>query len=201
MTNPRHLVIGVTGNTGAGKSTAAHALTREGVTVLDADWIARDLQRPGQTGLKEIVKQFGKEMLHEDGTLNRAKLGALVFHDGEQLKKLDSIMWPLILKEIQGRIAQTDGPVVIDAALLYETGMQVLCDETWLIIAPDNLRCQRIMRRDHITVEQAMARMNSQMSQEYKRELATHILDGGKEPEDLARQAVAQYRQALEERK
>ena len=200
MNKPGYLVIGVTGNTGAGKSTAAHALTQEGGTVLDAELIARELQRPGQTGLKEIVKQFGEQMLQEDGTLNRAKLGALVFHDSEQLKKLDSIMWPLILKEIQERIRQAGGPVVIDAALLYETGMQVLCDETWLITAPDNLRCQRIMRRDHISMEQAMARMNSQMSQEYKRDLATHVLDGGKQPEDLARQAIAQYRQALEER-
>ena len=109
MNKPGYLVIGVTGNTGAGKSTAAHALTQEGVTVLDADLIARELQRPGQTGLKEIVKQFGEQMLQEDGTLNRAKLGALVFHDGEQLKKLDSIMWPLILKEIQERIRQAGG--------------------------------------------------------------------------------------------
>ncbi len=187
-------VIGVTGNTGAGKSTAANALRSEGVRVLDADLIARDLQRPGQPALKEIAKTFGKDMLNTDGTLNRKKLGALVFNDAESLKKLDNIMWPKILKEIQEQIVQSDEDIVIDAALLYETGMQVICDETWLIVAPDNLRCQRIMRRDGISLDMAQARIKSQMPQDYKRSLANHILDGGSTPQELEQQAIDLYR-------
>jgi dephospho-CoA kinase len=193
-------VIGVTGNTGAGKSTAAHALSSVGVRVLDADLIARELQKPGQEALEEIRATFGDAMLNENGTLNRKKLGALVFSDPPSLKKLDNIMWPRIMREIQQQIAQSSEDIIIDAALLFETGMQVICDETWLIVAPDNLRCQRIMRRDNITVRQAKARIKSQMPQDYKRTLATHILDGSKTPEDLAAQAVSLYRKATEGR-
>ncbi len=186
-------VIGVTGNTGAGKSTAANALRSQGVRVLDADLIARDLQRPGQIALKEIADTFGKQMLNDDGTLNRKKLGALVFNDPPSLKKLDNIMWPKILKEIQQQIQKSDEDVVIDAALLYETGMQVICDETWLITAPDILRTQRIMRRDGISLEEAQARIKSQMPQDYKRALAIHILDGGRTPQELEQQAITLY--------
>jgi dephospho-CoA kinase len=189
-------VIGVTGNTGAGKSTAAHALKRAGVRILDADLIARELQMPGQPALGDIVDAFGADMLNADGTLDRKKLGGLVFNDPPSLKKLDTIMWPRIMREIQQRIAASQQDIAIDAALLFETGMQVLCDETWLVTAPDNLRCQRIMRRDNITIEQAKARMNSQLPQEEKRCLATHILDGGGAPEALAQQALGLYARA-----
>jgi len=191
-------VIGVTGNTGAGKSTAANALRKVGVRVIDADIIARELQQPGQSALREITEIFGADMLQQDGTLDRKKLGALVFSDPTSLKKLDSIMWPRILKEIQQQIILSQEDVVIDAPLLYETGMQVLCHETWLVVAPEMLRCQRIMRRDNITLEQAQARMKSQLPQDYKRSLATHILDGGKTPEELEQMAVDLYHKALE---
>ncbi len=191
-------VIGVTGNTGAGKSTAAYALSKVGVRVLDADMIARELQRPGQPALDEIVQTFGDGMLQSDGTLNRKKLGALVFSHAASLKKLDNIMWPRILREIQQQIKDSREDIVIDVALLYETGMQVLCDETWLIVAPDNLRCQRIMRRDDIPLDQAQARIKSQMPQDYKRTLADHILDGGGEAKNLAQQAILLYHKAME---
>lgn len=190
-------VIGVTGNTGAGKSTAAYALHRAGVCIVDADEIARELQRPGQPALEEIAQTFGDQMLNDDGSLNRRKLGALVFTNAELLKKLDNIMLPLILREIHQRIAQSKEDIVIDAALLFETGMQVLCDETWLIVAPEDVRRQRIMKRDNLPLEQAQARIQSQMPQEEKRKLATHVLDGGKEPRHLERQAIALYEEAV----
>ncbi|MBQ9988749.1 MAG: dephospho-CoA kinase [Clostridia bacterium] len=192
----RPYVIGVTGNTGAGKSTAAHALSLAGVKVLDADKIARALQQPGQPALQHIVNTFGEEMLFPDGSLNRKKLGARVFADKDELEKLNSIMWPAILKEISGQIAQSEADIVIDAALLYETGMQVLCNESWVVTAPEHLRCQRIMRRDGIPLARARDRMNSQMPQEEKARMADNVLDGGGTAEELQQQALSLYRAA-----
>ncbi|MBE5780206.1 MAG: dephospho-CoA kinase [Clostridiales bacterium] len=155
-------VLGITGNTGSGKSAVCRALRSLGAAVLDADAIAKELQQPGGAGLKGICQLFGTEYLMEDGTLNRPKLAKLVFGCEDQLKKLNGLMYPLIRDAIMERARGLKGLVVVDAPLLFDAGLNTICDAVWLVTAPEKVRKQRIMARDGLTDEQAEMRMANQ---------------------------------------
>ena len=159
---PSRYVIGLTGDIAAGKSTVTGYLRSRGYLVIDADIVARDVVVKGSQGLGELVKNFGCEILLEDGTLNRRGLGSLVFGDDKKLSLLNSIMHPRITGEIESRIEESDSDVVfVDGALLFETGFNKKADEMWYIRVPDDLRLKRLMDRDGFTEEEAKARINS----------------------------------------
>lgn len=154
-------IIGLTGPTGSGKTTMAKRLSEMGAHVLDADEIARGLQQPGCAGALAIQSAFGSEYFDE-GRLNRAKLAELVFNDKSELRRLNDVMFPLIIDETKNRLQKLDGVCIIDAALLFEAGMDKICQRVWLARADDDVRKKRIMKRDGIGMEQAEQRMRSQ---------------------------------------
>lgn len=156
----RH-IIGLTGQTGSGKSTIAAALRERGAHVLDADKIARALQQSGQDGYEAIKRYFGADYV-TDTAIDRKKLAALVFADKQKLAELNGIMFPLITREVEQRLQELCGVCIIDAALLCEAGIHTLCDEVWVATAQDDIRLKRIMQRDGLTREAALARMASQ---------------------------------------
>lgn len=194
----KHKLIGLTGNTGAGKSTVAAALAQQGGAVLlDADAIARRLQQPGSETLEAIAQRFGTQMLQPDGSLNRTALGTLVFSDTAQKQALENLMWPRITHAIEQRLQEQQTQwMVLDAPLLFESGLDKICFQTWLVVAPEPVRRARIMARDGIDATQAQLRIDAQVKQESNIHKATHILDGTQPCTVLCAQALALFKQA-----
>lgn len=158
------MIIGLTGLTGAGKSTAAAVLSQLGCHIIDADRVGhRVTARPDI--LEKIKASFGEEYITSDGALDRRKLGALVFADRDKLQLLNSITHPPITEEIisEARAAEADGKtVVIDCALLGEVGLSEICRPVLNITAPTELRLGRIIERDGLSEAGALDRINSQ---------------------------------------
>lgn len=161
-------ILGLTGGIAAGKSTVARMLTTKGWAHIDADQIAREAVTPGSPGLASIANTFGPTILTQDGRLDRAKLGALVFSAPDLRARLDAILHPLMDRMIEERIASLPPDskgAVLDAALWIEAGKGHTFDALWVVEAPLELRCKRIMERDGLTEQAAWNRIHSQMSQ------------------------------------
>ena len=161
-------VLGLTGGIASGKSTVSKILASYGAEIIDGDVIARRLQQPGEEGLRQIELQFGKEYLNADGSLNRTKLGDLVFNDPAELAKLNHIMRPLIHQQIIERVNQAKKAkvklAVIDIALLIEGHYLDLCTNTMMIETTSAKQLSNLMNRNHLSKAQAQARINAQMS-------------------------------------
>ena len=163
-------VLGLTGQTGAGKSTVSETLRQEGIAVIDADLVARQVVLPGMPALVRLRETFGEEIIRE-GALDRKKLGGIVFADPERLRTLNEIMLPVICEEIKRQMAQLFSQgrdvVVLDAPTLFESGADQMCQEICAVIAPEEDRCRRIMARDGLSYEQAMDRIHSQPGDDF----------------------------------
>ncbi len=166
-------IIGITGGTGAGKSVLSAALAKYGATVIDADKISRQVSAAGGAAFDEIVSYFGKEILNQDGEIDRKVLGNIVFNSLKDLAALDEITHKHIFEEMQKRLdaCKTD-VAVLDVPLLFSCDFPIKCDVTVAVIADDAVRLKRIMQRDNISEEMARARMNNQFSNEAYRRLA-----------------------------
>ncbi|MGQ9557873.1 MAG: dephospho-CoA kinase [Desulfurispora sp.] len=197
------LVIGLTGNIGSGKSTVAAMLQELGATVLDADRIARRVVRPGTPALAEIVRTFGPDILSDNGQLNRPALAGIVFNNPAARRQLEDIIHPRVRECIEQAIReqrQAAAPppaLVIEVPLLFETGMQHLMDEIWLVTADEPARLKRIKQRDQIDEAAARQRMAAQMPQELKIPLADRVIDNSGTPHHTQRQVAAAWREAL----
>jgi dephospho-CoA kinase len=197
-------VIGLTGGIGAGKSTVADYLTERGFHVLDADKIARELVLPGSEMLIRLSAAFGGDILCEDGSLDRKKLGEIVFSDQEKRKTLDALMHTEILELIRERILRRREEaehcaaggadpkkykvVFIDAPLLFETGLEESVKEVWVVDAEDETRIKRIMERDGLGRAEILRRIDNQMERGEKNRRADVILDNTGDTESLYRQ-------------
>lgn len=196
-------VIGLTGPTGAGKSTVAAAFAGLGCAVVDADALAREAA--GEPAcLSALAEAFGRDVLRADGTLDRRKLAGRAFSNPEQTALLNRITHPFIFRHALRRIAELKksdaAAVVIDAALLFESGADSLCDTTVAVAAPDDTRLRRIMARDGIPKELAAARMGAQNPNEYYESRAAYVFDGRTGYAALEKEAALLLRQILGER-
>lgn len=174
--------IGLTGGIATGKSTVSSLLVKKGALLVDADAIARDVMLPGNPVLAAVTASFGQGILHEDGTLDRKKLGSIVFGDKKALETLNSISHPEIRKEIRKQMMEleTTHPerlVVVDIPLLYESGLESIFEQVWVVYAPRHIQKERLMNRDLLSDGQAEARLQSQMDIEVKRSLADQVID------------------------
>lgn len=151
-TGGKTLVIGLTGGIGSGKSTVAAELTRLGVPVLDTDCLARDLVRPGQPALEEIVARFGPQVLHTDGTLDRAWLRTRIFSDASSRQALEAILHPRIRLCVRNWLATVSSPYcVVVIPLLLESGQQDLVDRILVVDAPKKEQLKRVAARDGLS--------------------------------------------------
>ena len=182
-------VIGLTGGIGSGKSTVSRYIAEQGIPVIDADKIAREAVLPDSEGLKKIIEKYGEEYLLEDGNLDRVKMGALVFNNQQRLKELNSILHPIIKKEIKRRIelfreGAVYSLVVVDVPLLIEAEMMDLADSVWLVYADPEKQIERIIKRDGLSRAEALSRISSQMPMDQKKAFADEVIDNGGEIED-----------------
>lgn len=176
------IVIGLTGGIGTGKSTVSDYLRKKGCIILDADDISRKMTEAGMPALSIIKNVFGDEVINSDGSLNRHKLGDIVFNNRDKLQKLQQIITTEVVDNINRNLSQLqsehcDKIVVIDAPLLFECGMENIADENWLVITEMSVRIKRVKERDNLSEEQIIARINNQMSQEDKEKLSDYVLD------------------------
>ena len=160
-------VLGLTGPSGAGKSLAARHLELRGFSHVDADRVARAVVEPGSPCLKALASAFGAEIVRDDGSLDRKKLGELAFGGGK-VAQLNDITHPFIKSEIESKLAalESDGVrfAVLDAPALFESGANLLCDRVMAVMAGRELRILRVMARDDISREQAQTRIDAQRS-------------------------------------
>lgn len=172
------MIIGLTGGIACGKSTVSTYLRQKGIPVVDADVVARQVVEPGSVGLQQIVQCFGREFLQPDGTLNRALLGEKVFSEPDARKQLNAITGPLILTELKQQLQVTAPIVVLDAALLLEEeSYRRLVDVVWVVHVTPEVQLERLMARNHYTLQQAEARIASQMPEAQRLLLADAMID------------------------
>ena len=159
-------VAGLTGMSGAGKSFACGVFAEKGFSVIDCDNVSREVTARGEPALDEISRCFGAEYINDDGTLDRRKLGALVFSDAKKLKKLEDILYPYITYSIISACVGHD-MVLLDAPTLFESGADFLCDVIIGVTADRELCIGRITERDGIDRVQAENRLSSQHGEDY----------------------------------
>lgn len=188
-------IIGLTGGIASGKSSVSKMLSYLGAAIIDADVIARDVVQPGQKVFQKIIEEFGDNILKADGTIDRKKLGYLVFNDRDKLNMLNSITHPEIIRIIEERVEaiRAEGKydvIVIDAPLLLESGMKTMVDEVWLVFADMDTQLKRLMLRDRLDIDTARDRIMSQMPMEEKIKLSHRIIDNSKDLEHTKKQVL-----------
>ena len=198
------IIIGLTGGIGSGKSETARHLVSLGAVHVDADAISRSLTAPGGEALEPIREVFCDGVFFEDGTLDRRALGDMVFNDVAARRALEGIIHPRVQRATMEAVdkAREDGAdaVLLDVPLLFETGMDALCDVNWLITADREQRIQRVMARDGLAREAVEARINSQMSDEEKAARATKVIKNDQSVEKLKNELTGLYNQLLKNR-
>ncbi len=171
-------LIGLTGNIATGKSTVAKMLEELGATVIDADALVHELQRKGEPTYEAIVAAFGPGILDQAGEIDRKMLGAIVFADAAQLRKLESIVHPAVLMESLRRLQAAETPVVVyEAIKLIEAGRSEMCDALWVVTARTEVQLERLMRDRHLSEAEARQRIEAQPPQSEKIKLATVVID------------------------
>lgn len=188
-------VVGLTGPTGSGKTTVADAWREQGAYIIDTDKLARQVTEMGSPCLAQLVETFSPAILNEDGSLHRAELAKRAFATPEHTKRLNAITHPAIValtrQEIEHAAEQGYSVAVVDAPLLYEAKADVLCDTVVAVIAPVEVRKQRIMARDNLTTEQAERRMSAQQSDCFYCRDGVTVLNGGADIPTLQQAAKA----------
>ncbi len=172
-------LVGLTGGIAAGKSTVAERFVKHGAELVDADLIARDVTMPGTPTYREIVEHFGTGILDEDGFIDRAALGALVFDDERERAVLNGITHPPILAEIADQLellVAFDGCVVLDVPLLVETDVGRRYDAVVVVAASEHTQLRRLVRDRGLSERQARQRIASQAPLEVKLARATHVI-------------------------
>ncbi len=171
------LKIGITGGIGVGKSVVTKIFKVLGIPTYDADREAKDIMVKNDAVRQSLMQTFGKEVYFEDGSLNREWLGKRVFGDAEELKKLNAIVHPAVIKDGEDwAVAQTSIYSVKEAALLFESGSYKALDFTILVVSPLELRIERVMQRDKVDREEVLRRINKQMPEEEKEKLSDCIV-------------------------
>lgn len=183
-------IIGLTGQSGAGKTTVCKAFEFCGFHIINADMVSRYVMTENKDCLSELQSAFPEYF--ENGVLNRRKLGSLVFADRGELDKLTSITFPYITKEINRRINKIGKCelILIDAPTLFESGLNDSCDIIVSVIADEVLRLKRIIERDGISEKEAKKRFSSQLSEKFFKENSSYIIENNSSEEQLNDKAI-----------
>lgn len=186
-------VIGLTGQSGAGKTTVSKVFSEEGFADINADKIAREIMVKDSPCLKELAECFGSEIILENGELDRRKLAGIVFNDQEKLAQLNAISYPYITYEIMKKIKEYAGEgkrfVLLDAPTLFESRADDFCDLIISVTAPESVRMERIAKRDGISPEQIKERFSSQHSEKFFIDHSDFIIKNNKSVDDLIEKA------------
>ena len=197
------LLIGLTGGMGSGKSTVAEILKKKGAYILNADLICRELVEPGKPALQEIQDHFGKKVIQQDGQLDRSELSRIVFDDPSKKKVLENILHPKVFEEEQTRyeaLCQKEGPVLVlvDAALLIESGNYRKMDKNIVVVCSDEERIHRLLKRDTLTEAEILKRIKSQAPLSEKIKFADYVVDNNHDLQSLELEVDKVYTELVE---
>ncbi|MBH9967806.1 dephospho-CoA kinase [Rossellomorea oryzaecorticis] len=186
-------ILGLTGGIASGKSTVSEMLSKKGYTVIDADLAARKVVEVGQPAYLAIVEEFGRSILHtDDDTINRAKLGDIVFHNEEMRKKLNGIVHPavrgLMLSEKDQAIESGKNTIIMDIPLLYESDLTWMVDRTIVVYVDEETQLSRLMKRNQFTEQEASSRIASQFPLKGKIGLADAVINNNGTIEETGEQ-------------
>lgn len=186
----RSYIVGLTGQSGAGKTTVCKAFELCGFNIINADMVSRYVTTENESCLAELQSAFPEYF--EQGVLNRRKLGSLVFADKNELAKLTSITFPYIIDEINRRISKIgeNSLILIDAPTLFESGLNDCCDKIVSILAEEDLRLRRIIKRDNISMSEAKKRFSSQHSEEFFKANSDYVIENNTSENDLISKAI-----------
>lgn len=194
-------IVGLTGGIASGKSTVSAILRDHGAYIIDTDKIAHDIVAPGCSVWKEIVSTFGSEILMPDNSIDRKKLGNMVFHNKILRSRLENITHPRIKESVFQAIcrAQMAGYniIVLDVPLLIEAGWTDIVNEIWVVYVDETTQLSRLQRRNGLTIDEAIARVKSQMPLKNKLRYADVVIDNNGDVENTTVQVTAYWREAL----
>ena len=194
-------IIGLTGNIASGKSLVADMFKKLGAVVIDADLVARNVVEPGKAAWEDIRDTFGSGVLSNDGTVDRKKLGEIVFNDEEKRKALNNITHPRIREEISGLIetSRKEGAavVIIEAALIVENGgwLRDVIEKLIVVGTTRDLQIDRLVRRNNLSRDEALSRINSQMASSEKERHGDFIIDNSGSLEDTEQQVQTVWKE------
>ena len=194
------LKVGLTGSIAVGKSFVLGVLAELGCRILDADATAREVVTPGTPGLNAVVEAFGKEIVLEDGTLDRVTLGKIVFADEKKRQRLNSLLHPFIIAAQDDQIRQweqedSSGIAVVDAALMIESWGYRRFDKLIVVHCRPEVQLARLIAREGLSPEDSERRIAAQMSQEEKKKYADFLIDTSGDFEDARRQTESVFRE------
>ncbi|WP_031407731.1 dephospho-CoA kinase [Geobacillus vulcani] len=193
------LTIGLTGGIASGKSTVSAMMRELGLPVIDADEAARAVVRPGEEAYRQIVAAFGPDIVQANGEIDRVKLGAIVFHDEEERKKLNAIVHPAVrrkmLAEKEALVRSGAKTVVLDIPLLFESGLTAWVDKILVVYVDDDVQLRRLMERNGFTEEEARARIRAQWPLAEKIKQADAVINNNGTREETRRQLLAILKQ------
>ena len=170
-------ILGITGGSGAGKTTVCDYLRKKGMEIIDGDKVARIVMEPGQPCLLETVRAFGEDILDDNGCLIRQKLGQIVFSDPEKLEILNKITHKYITEYFFDKVKKSDSQIVgFDGAALFESGLNKSCDAVLGVVADEEIRVARVMKRDGILEENARNRIKSQKNNQFYIEKCDYLV-------------------------
>jgi dephospho-CoA kinase len=196
------ITIGLTGGIGSGKSAASKILAELGAPAIDADKVGHEIYQPGTPAYRELIEAFGDRILAPDGTIDRRKLGPIVFADPAALKRLNAIVHPKMFTRMGEMVAAMrrggeKRPIVIEAAILIEANWQPLFDEIWLVTASREQVIERVERDRGLKPEQAEARIRAQLSDDERRRHATSVIRNDGTLEELRAAVTGLWQDAL----
>ena len=197
------LKVGLTGGIASGKSTVSEAFARLGAKVLDADEVAREVVLPGKPAWTKLRHTFGSEFFHPDGRLNRSKLRRLVFADPEQRSRLNAIVHPEVMREIDFRFEQLTSSaehavVLVDVPLLIEVGVAHRFDKVVVVYANESVQVMRLMQRDGLSREEARQALSVQIDLREKAQKADFVIDNSGTPGETQAQVEKVWQELLE---
>lgn len=181
-------IVGVTGSSGAGKSTICEIIEKKyNAKIIDADKVAKQLTRKDSLYLKAIIEYFGNEIIDKNGELIRKKLGDIIYNNKEKREKLNELTFIYVVDEIKNKINQTKNKdyIVIDAPLLYESGLSEICDLVIAVIADRDRQLKRITKRDSISEDIAKKRLDIQNTNDYFIKKSQKVINNNTSIEDL----------------
>jgi dephospho-CoA kinase len=193
------LVAGLTGSIATGKSTVSAILRDLGAFIVDADRVAREVVLPGTRAWEAIVRIFGAEVLHAGGEIDRELLGRIVFNDAAMRAMLEEVVHPEVMRVMDEQVSaigqgSQDALVILDVPLLIETGMHRGLSEVIVVYCPEDQQIRRLMVRDAISRDEALARVRAQLSIEEKRRYASLVIDNSASVEETRAQVEAAHR-------